>query len=143
MHRRSSANDLDPAVGKPPGIEPPGGDALLFVYNAEGGVFNALADAAHKIFSPSTYACRLCAITHHALGMRREWKHFLDTLNIPFEFLHADELRARHDGAVGVSLPAIFKLAGGRVEVLIRSDEIDCCRSVEDLKELVTARTGA
>ena len=35
---------------------------LVFVYNADSGVFNALADAAHKIFSPRTYACNLCAL---------------------------------------------------------------------------------
>jgi hypothetical protein len=47
--------------------------SLLFVYNADSGVFNLVTDIAHKIFSPQTYACQLCCITHgnfeDALGM--------------------------------------------------------------------------
>src|SRR3954467_6060768 len=82
--------------------------ALVFVYNAESGVFNTLADAAHKIFSPRTYACNLCALTHTALGMRGEWKRFLEGLGVPLEFLHADELRSRYR-LKGVPLPAVFE----------------------------------
>ena len=38
-------------------------DSLLFVYNADSGFFNTLADIGHKLFSPATYPCQLCAIT--------------------------------------------------------------------------------
>ena len=55
------------------------GPGLVFVYNARSGLFNALSDAAHKIFSPGTYQCNLCALTHTALGMRGEWRKFLDS----------------------------------------------------------------
>ena len=58
---------------------------LVFVYNADSGLFNAVSDAAHKIFSPRTYQCNLCALTHSAIGMRREWKQFLDSLDVPLE----------------------------------------------------------
>ena len=36
---------------------------LLFVYNADTGLFNALADSAHKILSPQTYQWVLCEVT--------------------------------------------------------------------------------
>jgi len=36
---------------------------LIFVYNANGGLVNSWLDTAHKIVSPSTYSCSLCAIT--------------------------------------------------------------------------------
>ena len=36
---------------------------LIFIYNANGGIFSAMADAAHKLVSPETYPCSLCAIT--------------------------------------------------------------------------------
>lgn len=45
---------------------------LIFVYNADGGTFNAIMDSAHKLFAPSTYQCSLCAITHGMLTMRHE-----------------------------------------------------------------------
>jgi len=113
---------------------------LVFVYNARSGLFNALSDAAHKIFSPRTYQCNLCAITHSALGMRREWKQFLEGLGVPLEFLHADELRAR-DGAADVPLPAIFQRGDEGVEVLIDAESINACRTLDDLKRLILSST--
>ncbi|HYY97151.1 MAG TPA: hypothetical protein VE642_01090 [Pyrinomonadaceae bacterium] len=117
--------------------------ALVFVYNAESGVFNALADAAHKIFSPRTYACNLCALTHTALGMRGEWRRFLEGLGVPLEFLHADELRARY-GVEGAPLPAVFERDGVGLRVLAGADAINACATLDDLKRLVIeARDGA
>ena len=120
-----------------------GPPALVFVYNADSGVFNALADAAHKIFSPRTYRCNLCALTHSAVGMRKEWKWFLDGLGRPLEFLHADELATRY-GVAGVPLPAIFERDGDETKVLVGADSINACRTMDDLKRLILdARAGA
>jgi hypothetical protein len=110
--------------------------ALVFVYNADSGVFNALADAAHKIFSPRTYACNLCALTHTALGMRGEWKSFLEGLGRPLEFLHADELRSRYR-IEGVPLPAVFEKSEGGLRVLAGADAINACRTLDELKRLI------
>lgn len=110
--------------------------ALVFVYNADSGVFNTLADVAHKIFSPDTYACNLCALTHTAFGMRGEWKRFLEGLNVPLEFLHADELRSRY-GLKDVPLPAVFEKEGGRLRVAVGADEINACGSLEELERLI------
>lgn len=113
---------------------------LVFVYNADSGVFNTLADAAHKIFSPQTYRCNLCALTHSAVGMQKEWKRFLDSLDSPMEFLHADELKTRY-GIAGVPLPAIFRKEGESLEVLFGADAINACRTMDDLKRLVLSAT--
>jgi hypothetical protein len=110
--------------------------ALVFVYNADSGVFNALADAAHKIFSPRTYACNLCALTHTALGMRAEWKSFLEGLGRPLEFLHADELKSRY-GLEGVPLPAVFERDDRSVRLFVGADAINACRTLDDLKRLI------
>jgi hypothetical protein len=113
------------------------GPTLVFVYNADSGVFNTLADAAHKIFSPDTYACNLCALTHTTFGMRTEWKRFLEGLGVPLEFLHADELKSRY-GLEGVPLPAVFeKKGGGTLRVLADADAINECRTLDDLKRLI------
>ncbi len=114
--------------------------ALVFVYNADSGVFNTLADAAHKIFSPRTYPCNLCALTHSAVGMRKEWKRFLDGLDGPVEFLHADELNSRY-GVAGVPLPAVFRREGESLEVLFGADAINACRTMDDLKRLILGVT--
>jgi hypothetical protein len=116
------------------------GPALVFVYNADSGVFNTLADAAHKIFSPQTYRCNLCALTHSAVRMRKEWKRFLAGLDSPMEFLHADELKVRY-GVAGIPLPAIFQRDGESLEVLFGADAINACRTMDDLKRLILGVT--
>ena len=120
----------------------PAGRALVFVYNADSGLFNALTDAAHKIFSPRTYPCSLCALTHTALGMRAEWKQFLDDLGRPLEFLHADELRSRY-GPARVPLPAIYEREGDALELLLGADAIAGCASLDDLKQLLLKAISA
>jgi len=120
----------------------PEGAALVFVYNADSGVFNTLADAAHKIFSPRTYACNLCALTHTAVRMRGEWREFLEGLGRPLEFLHADELASRYD-LKGVPLPAVFVKDAGRLKVLADADAVNACRTLDDLKRLVLASLAA
>ena len=117
------------------------GAALVFAYNADSGVFNTLTDVAHKIFSPQTYACNLCALTHTPFGMRGEWRSFLDSLNHPLEFLHADELKARH-GVTDVELPAIFTRDDAGLTVLAGADSINACRTMEDLKRLILDGLG-
>jgi hypothetical protein len=112
------------------------GPTLVFVYNADSGVFNTLADAAHKIFSPRTYACNLCALTHTAVRMRGEWKQFLDGLGLPLEFLHADELAARYN-LKDVPLPAVFTKDDGRLKVLAGADSINACRTLDELERLI------
>src|SRR5215204_5573782 len=80
---------------------------IVFVYNADSGVFNLVSDIAHKIFSPATYACNLCAVTHSNFGMRAEWKEYLDSLENSLEFLHADEFKGKYK-LENTKLPAIF-----------------------------------
>ncbi len=112
---------------------------LIFVYNADGGLFNGLADLAHKVFSPQTYACNLCSLTYSYFGMKAEWKEFLGSLNMPMEFLHRDELRARY-GSEAVPLPAVFKKVGNELRLLLDAGAINSCKSIDDLKQLVSGK---
>lgn len=112
---------------------------LVFVYNAAGGLFNTVADAAHKLFSPETYQCNLCALTHSTFGMRKGWKRFLETLGRPLEFLHADELRERY-GDAGVPLPAVFEKQEGRLTLLLDAASINACRTLEELQRLISSK---
>jgi hypothetical protein len=107
---------------------------LIFVYNADSGVFNLLADVAHKIFSPQTYSCNLCAITHSNFGMKKEWKEYLESLETPLEFLHADELKSKYQFEK-VELPAIFKEENGNLILAVNAAAINRCNSIEDLKQ--------
>lgn len=109
---------------------------LIFVYNADSGFVNTLLDIGHKLLSPQTYSCNLCAITHSTFSMRDEWKHFVDDLKIPIEFLHRDEFASQY-GIQGARLPAVYRKTAGGLEPWISREEINRCRSLEELKRLV------
>ena len=112
---------------------------IIFVYNADGDVFSLLGDFAHKIFSPKTYNCNLCAITHGNFGMKNEWREYIKTLKVPFEFLHADQFKAKYK-IPDAELPAVFAHQNGKVKEIIDADAINCCQSIEDLKRAIDAQ---
>jgi hypothetical protein len=112
---------------------------VIFVYNADSGLFNTLSDVAHKIFSPQTYSCNLCALTHSNFGMRGEWKEFVRGLGRPVEFLHADELRGRY-GVEGLALPVVLRKEAEGLKVVADAEAINGCRSIGELKELIVAK---
>ncbi len=113
---------------------------LIFVYNADSGLFNLLTDIAHKIFSPQTYNCNLCAVTHDKFGIKDEWRQYLKTLDAPVEFLHADEFKAKYRTGGTEKLPAVFKKENGKIELAINSNAINACRNVDDLKQIINAQ---
>ncbi len=98
-----------------------------------------MKDWAHKIFSPGTYPCSLCALTYSNTGMRKKWRDFINDLECEVEFLHSDELEQQH-GIVDVPLPAAFIHQGGNASLWIDSDAMDACGSLEDLQDLLQAR---
>ncbi|MEA3642877.1 MAG: hypothetical protein VBE63_23475, partial [Lamprobacter sp.] len=109
---------------------------LVFVYNADSGLFNTMADIGHKLFSPATYACDLCAITHGLLSERAEWRCFIESLDAPCEFLHRDQFRARFPDAQA-PLPAIFRWCEGRLLLCADATAIAACESLADLQALI------
>jgi len=113
---------------------------LVFVYNADSGLFNLLTDIAHKIFSPQTYDCNLCAVTHDKFGIKDEWRKYLKTLAAPVEFLHADEFKAKYQIENTDKLPAIFRLENGQLNLAINSNAINACRNIDDLKRIINAQ---
>ena len=113
---------------------------LILVYNADGGVFDALGDTAHKILSPSTYPCSLCALTYGPFTMRAAWRTFLGTLGLPVLFLYRDELRQDLDER-DIALPAILRASGpGTPEVLVSADELNALPDLAALIALVEER---
>lgn len=112
---------------------------IIFVYNANSGLFNTLGDIAHKVFSPETYGCNLCGITHTPLGMKNEWKEYLESLHVKKVFLHADELKAQY-GVENVELPALFLELEDEIKLWIKADEINSCKSIDELKNLIDSK---
>lgn len=109
---------------------------LVFVYNADTGLFNVVSDWAHKVISPSTYECNLCALTHSNFGMKKEWKEFLDELNVKMEFLHKDEFEKKY-GKQFNSYPCVFVKEGETMNELISKKVINQCKNLDELKEKI------
>ena len=112
---------------------------IIFVYNADSGLLNVVSDAVHKIVRPSTYPCRLCDVTYTLTGMRREWRQFIRSLDIPVEFLHRDQLSKAY-GIDGVPLPAVFMERRGELMEWMSAVEINACRTLQELIERVRQR---
>ena len=109
---------------------------LLFVYNADSGLFNTLTDIAHKAFSPQTYNCSLCAITHDLLKEKGEWKEFVSSLGIETEFLHKDEFTKTY-GKHNDKFPAIYIVNDNDLQLAVAADEIDTMADIDLLKNKV------
>ncbi|WP_205478354.1 hypothetical protein [Sphingomonas arenae] len=106
---------------------------LIFVYNADSGMMRAALDALHKLVSPETYECSLCAITHGAVSMRAEWKVYIRRLPYRPEFLHRDEFREQFPD-VSNALPAILlKRPAEAPRVLVGPEQMSRKQEVRDL----------
>jgi hypothetical protein len=112
---------------------------LILIYNADGGVLNALKDGLHKLLRPQTYPCSLCALTYGAATMRGEWRRFLGGLELPHLFLYRDEFR-RDLGGDDLPLPAILLTRGpDEPQVLVSAAELN---SLPDLPALIALVGG-
>lgn len=110
---------------------------LVFVYNADSGLFNLVTDFAHKLLSPNTYSCNLCKITYSQFAMKKQWKSFVESLPYECEFLHRDELYEKY-GEKQQVLPALFIKTDQGLKLAISSEEINRCEDIDSLKELVS-----
>ena len=110
--------------------------SLIFVYNADSGLLNAFRDLVHKNVKPSTYQCNLCALTFDNMGMKDEWKDFIENLDADIEFLHRDEFFDRFN-TENVDLPVAFIREESDLEIFMNSKEMDDFDSLNELKKSV------
>lgn len=111
------------------------------MYNADSGLLNAVIDSLHKVFSPATYNCALCALTYSAVRMKKEWKSFIGDLPVSAEFLHRDELKIKYPQS-DIALPSVLTDDGNSIQVLVGAEEMNQLKSLEQLMALVTRRAG-
>ncbi len=112
---------------------------IVFVYNADSGVFNTLSDIGHKIFSPQTYQCSLCEITHSIFTVRGEWKSYIESLGVTCEFMHRDEFVKQY-GTDEKDFPAVYIASEQGINRCLGPEEINQCGDMEELKGLLSSR---
>ena len=106
---------------------------LLFIYNANSGKLNAIFDAGHKLFSPTTYQCSLCSLTYDTFTENAVWKAFRKESNLNMEFYHKNEFEAKFPN-IKMIYPAILKLEKSQLTTIL-TDEI--LKEISDVKELI------
>lgn len=108
---------------------------LIFVYNAQSGKVNALLDTAHKIVSPSTYACNLCTLTFGSFRENEVWKEFREKSEVPMEFYHADEFENAFASKwlPKYSYPVVLLKNGGSFEIGISAEDFSRMKTLEQL----------
>ena len=110
---------------------------LIFIYNADSGLFNTVTDIAHKIFSPQTYSCNLCSLTHDYFTVRNEWKSFIANLGVECEFLHRDDFKQRLPGKE-IAFPAILWEERGIISLCLSAEAINRCKDLASLEQAIT-----
>lgn len=105
--------------------------SIIFVYNANSGFWSKNIDFAHKIISPATYSCSLCALTHGKFKQKEEWRNFRENSPVNIDFLYKNDFLAKNPGYKG-TFPVVFlKKLDGNLEVVMDN---------EVLKQLDTAK---
>ncbi len=112
-------------------------ERLVFVHNADSGILSSVIDSTRKLLSIN--GCALCSLTHSLAGERNEWTTCKETIGVPVEYLHRDELTPSTRAVVGNQLPCVLAEAGGETIVLLDSEVIGRCKgSVADFRGRLT-----
>ncbi|MFD0864010.1 GTPase [Sungkyunkwania multivorans] len=114
-------------------------EKLIFVYNARSGALNALMDAGHKLFSPSTYPCSLCALTYGAFSEKKKWKAFKRQIDTPISFLHIDEFEKEYASKFlnNYQYPVVLAATANDLQLVMSSKKLDAMEDIDQLiKEL-------
>ncbi len=105
---------------------------LLFVFSANGGRWNAIADSMKKLLMME--GCALCSITHGIAGEKPEFLIWKRSVGVPVEYVHRDEMLAELVDVVGKAIPAVVAATGQRLVLLLPPEAVARCRgSVPDL----------
>ncbi len=109
---------------------------LIFIYNAKSGMFNQSVDFLHKVFSPKTYACDLCSITHGNFGSKKDWANFISEIKVNTEFKYCNQRSAAEKK---FNCPVVLLENSENIEQLVASSELKDL-NLHDLIAIIDAR---
>ena len=115
---------------------------VCFIYNARKGWFYGVSDVLHKWWSPETYACDLCRLTHGVTRMRKELRSFLTRTGYRVIFFHLNDLPDSLAGSLNVAggAPAVLLRFNGEWKTLIAPAELKEQKGVHELLQLLQER---
>ena len=117
-------------------------EKLIFIYNADSGLRNAIVDSMHKVVSPGTYDCKLCEITFGVFTENDRWKSFRKKSRFDMDFLHKDEFRKKYASKFGYKFgyPIVLVESIRGLEIFVNTDELNNLNDAEELIELIDQR---
>ena len=111
---------------------------LIFIYNVKSGVVNELIDFAHKIVSPETYNCNLCAISYGAFSMKKKWSTYIETLPFKSTFTYKDKFSK--NGYSNINFPSVFIRSNEKLDEIISATEINEIKNLDQLIGLLNQK---
>lgn len=116
---------------------------LLLIYNANSGALDRLLDNVHKVMSPSTYDCNLCAITFGNFTEDTLWKSFREHTNNDLWFYHKDEFEKafKSKWLPNYDFPVILSEENQELQLFLSKDELNKLNSSEELIEEIQKRS--
>ncbi|MCH2228882.1 MAG: hypothetical protein MK105_00960 [Crocinitomicaceae bacterium] len=111
---------------------------VLFVYNAEKQVVSAAFGFLHKLFSPDTYPCELCLITHSGFGERKSWAKLKAESGLDLCFMYRSEFELRFNQ--NIELPAVFVLIENVPITIMSKSELARLKEPEELIHLLNLK---
>ena len=113
---------------------------LIFIYNAKSGLVNEMIDFAHKIVSPETYDCNLCAISYGTFTKKKRWSNYINSLPIKSTFTYKDKISALKKGLSSLKFPTIIIRDGVELNEIISRNEINSIKNINQLISLLNER---
>ena len=115
-------------------------DKLVGIYNANGSLTGEIAFLFGK-FTGRT-ECALCDITHGTFKKKTAFSRAQQTLGVPFEILHLDELDSTLYSFKD-SAPCVVAVRGSECSILLSKAELALCDSeVERFFDSLKAKLG-
>ena len=96
---------------------------LFLIYNADSGLMNLALDTLHKVFSPKTYHCNLCRITHGFIGEKQDWIKFVNSLTYNIVYMHKDEWEKEERGTF--QYPMVYVYEDDKYQEILNAEQIN------------------
>ena len=113
---------------------------LIFIYNAKSGFVNEMIDFAHKIVSPGTYDCNLCAISYGAFTMKKRWSNYINSLPVRATFTYRDKVLSLKKEFGNLKFPSIILRNGSSFKEIVYWEEINRVKNLNQLISLLNER---
>ncbi|WP_109299740.1 GTPase [Aquimarina sp. AU474] len=119
---------------------------VIFVYNAKSDVWSKSLDLAHKMLSPSTYNCDLCALTHGNFSEKKIWKNFKENSDVGFVFIYKDAFVKKYSNLDKYVFPIILELQDDNDPIILfDAQKLASIGSIEEFikklkKEILTKK---